>query len=42
MKCTHIRVAELEQMVLTSQIKQIISTNDDVEKDISASYIQKM
>lgn len=36
------RVYQLEQMVLTNQIKQSISTNDDVEKDIAASYIPKM
>lgn len=36
------RVYQLEQMVLTNQIKQSISTNDDVEKNIAASYIPKM
>lgn len=36
------RVYQLEQMVLTNQIKQSISTNDDVERDIAADYTQKM
>lgn len=36
------RVYQLEQMVLTNQIKQSISTQDDVEKDIAANYIPKM